>query len=316
MVLIRKRTVLGLKTEATPGVKQTLAAADGATVFQDFTLEPDITLTELPAVQGAGTRKSQPGARKGKAAFKIPVRFDGLAVPPWADTLFPACGLVKTGTVFSPKTQTPDTGGATTKTLTIGKWMDGKLAVLYGAMGTVKLAYETGEIAMLEFEFQGVYDGEIDQAVPAPTYLALPELRCAGGPVTFDSQVLCLKSWSFDLANKLYVKECPSTVQAYDFCVVADRAPKVTADPESVLVATKASMNQFLNGTEGILRYVLPAPGYVPGTGAKSIEFLANNAQYSDNKEGDREGVSIDSRTWMCNNGLTLDSDFSITFNL
>jgi hypothetical protein len=317
MVLVKKRCVFGAKTETTSGTKQTLAVGDAAFNVYDLEIVPDIKFDERPAQGSFGTQKSVPGGRKGKATFKIDCGFDGLVIPGWANTLLPACGLVKTGSVFAPKTQTPDTAGATVKTLTIGKWMDGKFISIYGAMGTVKWGLPTGEVSVLEFEFAGVFDGEIDQVMVAPIYPVEPKLRAAGGPVSFDGVTLCMKSMSLDIGNKLYVKECSNTVQGYDLCVVSDRMAKVTGDPESKLVAQQPRMAQYLAGTEGVLRYVIPAPGYVSGTGAKSIEIFANQSQIIENKEGDREGIAVDNLTWQLNQSLSSpDSDFTITFNI
>ena len=317
MALLKKRCVFGAKTETVPGTKQALLAADAAFNVYDLEIVPDIKLDERPAQGSFGTQKSPPGGRKAKATFKVDCAFDGLVIPTWANTLFPACALIKTGNVYAPKTQTPDTAGAVVKTLTIGKWTDGKFSSIFGAMGTFKWGLPTGEISVLEFEFEGIYDGEVDAAMPAPTYPNEPKLRAAGGPTTYDAIGLCMESMTFDVGNSIYLKQCSTTDQGYDLAIVSDRKAKMTGNPESKLVAQQPRMGLFLAGTEKVLRYVIPAPGYVSGTGAKSIEILANQAQIAANKEGDRNGVAIDDLTWQLNQSLsTPDSDFTITFNI
>jgi len=313
---MRKRTVFGGKIEAAPGTKETLTVTQAAFNVYDLEIETDTPVDERSAQGSAGTQRSTIGGHKGKATFKIDLGFDGLVVPTYADLLFPCCGLFKTGNVFAPKTQTPDTAGAVVKTATIGKWMDGKYECIYGAMGTFKLVLPTAKTPYFEFEFEGVYGGESDVALPAPTYPADTKLRCAGGPLAWDSVPLCLESMTFDLANVMYVKQCSTTIQGYDLAMVSDRKPKVTANPESKLVAGQARQALLLAGTEKALRYVVPAPGYDSLTGAKSFEFLAPKAQLITKKEIDREGMAADDLTFQINNSLIPDSDFTLTFNI
>lgn len=316
--LVSKLSVFGAKVETTPGTKVSLTAAECAYNVYDHMIEPDVTFEKRQAQGSFGSRRSTPTGAKGKATFKMDFEFDGLAVPAWADVLFPACGLVKTGNVFKPVSKTADTSGSGVKTLTLGKWWGpGKFVGLYGASGTFKLNLPTGKPAFFEFEFQGVLDPEIDQAMPAPTYPSPNQLSCKGGPATFSSVALCMDQMVFDLGNELYTKECSGKIQGYEFAIITNREPKFTAPPESKLVATQDRMGLFLNGTEGALRYVLPAVGYNSGTGAKSVEILASQAQYMEFKQGDRSGVSVDELQWVCNNANgSADSDVTITFNL
>lgn len=316
--LVSKLSVFGAKVETTPGTKVALTATEAAYNVYDLMIEPDLTFEKRQSQGSFGSRKSTPSGSKAKATFKMDFEFDGLAVPAWADVLLPACGLVKTGNIFKPVSRTPDTSGSGVKTLSLGKWWGpGKFIGVYGAMGTFKLNMPTGKPAFFEFEFQGVLDPEADVAMVSPTYPTPNQLTCKGGPVTYDSVNLCIDNMVFDIGNDLYVKECPNKTQGYEFTIVTNREPKFTSPPESLLVASQNRMSQLLNGTEAALRYVLPATGYVPNTGAKSVEILAPQAQFQANKQGDRNGVSVDECEWIANNAAgTADSDFTITFNI
>jgi hypothetical protein len=316
--LVKKRTVFGGKHEATRGTKETLSGTECAYNVYDLEIDPVIDMDTRQAQGQFGTQKSVPGGSKGKATFKIDLAYDAINIPTWADLLFPACGLVKTSRVFNPKTQSVDASGSALKTVTLGKYTDGKLTLLYGAMGTFKWSFPTSKIATFEFEFDGVYDGESDVAVPAPTYPAATEikLKCAGGPATFDAVAMCATLGTFDLGNTIYVKECSGQVKGFEYAVITNRAPKFTINPESQLVAVQPRASLFEAGTEKVLRYVVPAAGYNSGTGAKSVEFLANQAQVMSMKEAEREGIAVDDIGFQLNNlNATADSDFSITFN-
>lgn len=312
MTLLKKMSVFGGKIETTPGTAETLTATEAAFNVYDLEIVPDIPIDERQSPGRFGTQSGVPGGQKGKATFKHDLRADGIAVPTWADLLLPACGLTKTGSTFKPKTQSPDAAGATVKTLTIGKWMNGKYSHIYGAMGSVKITWPTSKIVTLEFDFEGVLGDEVDASMPAPTYPTEAKLKAAGGAVTYDGVALCLETMSLDLANTIYVKECPSEIKGYEYALITDRKPKVTGTPESKLVATQDRMLLFRGGTEKVLAYSVPAPG----TG-KNVKFLANLAQISELKEGDRSGVSIDDITWMLNQTLSPgDDDFSIEFDI
>lgn len=318
MTLVKKRTVFGGKLETTPGTKQTLTGTDAGYNVYDLEINPDIQMDTRSAQGQFGTQRSVPGGSKGKCTFKIDMAYDAIAIPTWADLLFPPCGIVKTARVFNPKTQSVDAAGAVLKTITLGKWTDGKYASIYGAMGTFKIVWETSKIVTFEFEFDGVYDGEIDQAPPTPTYPAATEikLKAAGGPATYDAVAMCMASMTFELGNTIYLKECSGQTKGYEYAIITDRAPKVTGNPESKLVAAQDRQGLFLAGSEKVLRYVVPAAGYNSGTGAKSIEFLANFAQIMDDKEAERNGIAVDDIGFQLNNSnATADSDFSITFN-
>lgn len=316
--LLNKLSVFGAKAETTPGEKATLTATECAYNVYDLMIEPEVVIEKRPLQGSFGSRRSTPSGAKGKATFKMDLEFNGLAVPAALDVLLPACGLVKTGNVFKPTSRTADTPLSGVKTLTLGKfWGPGKFVGLYGASGTFKLNLPTGKPAFFEFEFAGVLDPEADVTMPAPTYPAPAQLVCRGGPATFAGVELCADTMSLDLGNMLYTKECSNDATGYEFAIIVDREPKFTAPPESKLVATQNRMGAFLAGTEGILRYVLPAAGYNSLTGAKSVEILANNAQYMEYKNGDRSGVSTDEIMWMLHNAAgTPDSDLTITFNI
>lgn len=316
--LLNKLSVFGAKAEASPGVKESLTATECAFNVYDLMIEPELVYEKRQSQGSFGSRRSTPSGAKGKATFKMDLEFNGLAVPAALDVLLPACGLVKTGNVFKPISRTADTPSSGVKTLSLGRfWGPGKFVGLYGASGTLKLNLPTGKPAFFEFEFAGVLDPEVDATLPTPTYPAAAQLVCRGGPTTFAGVELCADTMTLDLANVLYTKECSNDATGYEYAIIVDREPKFTAPPESKLVATQDRMGAFLAGTEGILRYVIPAAGYDPLTGSKSVEILANKAQYMEFKNGDRSGVSTDEIVWMLNNTSgTPDSDLTITFNI
>ncbi len=312
MTLIRAKTVFAAKTETTPGTAIALAAADCAFNAYNFELQPDITMTERLGQNGAGRLASVPAGLKGTATFRTEIGYDGTNVPTWASVLLPACGLVNNGSgVFAPKLEPP---GTNVKTLTIGKYLNGKFRSLAGCMGTFVMTLTAGEMGYIDWTFTGTWQGsESDVAIPSNIdYPSDGPLRVSGGATTYDSVALCMKTMTFDIANNVVGLECfnsATNLTGFEYFLVTDRNPMVTGDPLSRLVATQNRMNQFLTSTEAALAISIAAPS------SSTIALAVPKAQIVRITEADREGLAIDQIEWQCNkNGDTSEQEFSISF--
>lgn len=308
MTLLKRKRVLAAKIETTSGTAIALSGADGTFNAYDVVIQPSVAMTQREGQGGFGMLAAYPEGMSGKATFKIDVSWDGIGVPAWASTFLPACGLVASGSEFKPKTEVP-ASGSSVKTLTIGCYVDGVFKSIRGASGTVKLVCKTGMIATLEFDFTGVWVPPTAVAVIAPTYSIEPSLRYATSTTTWDSVALCLESITLDIGNSVTLRECATTVQGFDNAIITNRNPKVTANPESKLLATQDRFGQWIASTEGVLTWTLPAPA------AGVLTISMPKAQLMNNQEGDRNGFVTDELEWSCNrNGSTVDDEFSINF--
>jgi hypothetical protein len=309
-MLLKKKRVLGVKTEAAAGTAETLAAADCTLNAYNLMIQPDISVDQREGQGGFGRIASITGPRKGKATFSVDWAYDGSAVPAWAATLFPACGLVLSTTTFFPKTEVP-AAGSSVKTLTIGSFGDGKLKLLYGAVGNAKINLNVGKIITVDFEFQGVYSDESDVAIPASiNYVNTLPLRYAGGTTTWASNSLFLQQATLDLRNIITPREQPTTAAGVHSCVITDRNPIVKSNPESKLVATQARYSQFVAHAEGVLSFTIAGPS------TSSVVIAAPKAQIVSVPEGDRQGIVTDEIEWQLNKNVdAADQEFSIAFS-
>jgi hypothetical protein len=307
---LRRRRVFAAKIEDTVGTAESLSGTDAAFNAEEFSIQPSIAVTRRQGQGGFNYLPGVPEGMQGTCTVRFGMSYNGTTLPTWASVLLPACGWVATGLVFSPVTQGPGGAGGV-KTITIGEYKDGKLSLLSGAMGTWKIIAETGKQAMIEFTFTGKYStNETDVAILAPTYPTVLPLRVAQGALTWNAVALCTSSVEIDSGNTVIMRECvnASDRRGYISAVVTDRAPVITANPESVLVATQNRDNLWLTSTPEAFSLQIGAAG-------NSITSAAPEAQLENKQQGDRSGLMSDDLTWLCTAGATADSELTITFD-
>ena len=213
MTLLKRKRVLAAKVEATPGTAESLTATEAAFNCYDIMIQ---TETELESREGQGSfgmRASVPGGYKGRITFKHDASWDGTATEPsWADTFLPACGWVKSGQVFTPRTEAP---GSNVKTLTIGVYIDGVLKLLRGCAGTFKLNCPSGKAAFLEFDFMGIWQSPTDTAILTPTYPTAQPLRFESSTTTWNSVALEVENLTLDSGNTMILRESSGTAAGF-----------------------------------------------------------------------------------------------------
>lgn len=308
MPLLTRKTVFAAKTEGTIGTPETLAAADGGFNAYEVLIQPNIDTIEREAQGGFNRLASVPGARGGTATFKTEISYNGVSDPSWASTLLPACGWVGAASVYTPKSSAPGSDNVTT--LTIGAYVDGEFRSIAGAMGTFRIVLTSGQLAMIEWEFQGVWQEPSAVSLIAPTYPTDSPIRFAGTDVTYNSVSMCVQELTVDAGNNLVLRECSDTDAGYKSAIVTDRFPKITANPESVASGTQDRYGDWLAQTQGALAFSLPAPS------STTIDFSIPKAQILNCQQGDREKIVIDEIEFGAHkDGATNDQELSITFS-
>jgi hypothetical protein len=308
MPLLRRKSVFAAKVETTIGTAETLTAAEGVFNAMDFVIQPTIASTRREGQGGFQYLPSMPEGMMGTCTIKHELTYDGTNVPTWASVLLPACGWVASGAVFTPRTEAP---GSNVKTLTIGHYKDGKRALLSGCMGTFVITLEAGKTAYATFTFTGKYSSnETDTALISPTYPTVLPLRFAMGSVTYNSVAMCTASVGIDAGNSVIMRECVTASErsGYISALVTNRAPVITANPESVLVATQDLSALWLASTPQALTIVI-------GAALSSITISAPKAQLENKQQGNRSDMWSDDLTWLASAGSAVDTELSITFD-
>lgn len=137
---------------------------------------------------------------------------------------------------------------------TISFWHDGLLHKLFGARGTVKGSCKNGGIAMLRFEFTGVYDATTDVAMPDPTHEATVPISFLDVQAYLDTIQPIFATLDFDLGNALTPRESANAAKGILSVRVTGRKPTVTLDPETLLVAEFDFFGKYQAATTSYLR--------------------------------------------------------------
>ena len=308
MPLLRRRAVFAAKVETTIGTAETLSGAEGVYNARDFVIQPNVAMTRREGQGGFNYLTSIAEGMTGTCTIVHDLTYNGTDIPTWASVLLPACGWVDTAGTFSPVSAGP---GANVKTLTIGHYKDGKRTLLSGAMGTWKIVCPTGKVAYIEFTFTGKYSSnETDTAIIAPTYPTVSPLRFAAGALTWNSVALCTSNVEVDAGNSVIMRECVNATDrsGYVSALVTNRAPMITADPESVLVATQDRDSLWLTPTAQAFSMQI-------GSSGSSITIAAPKAQLENKQQGNRSDMMVDNLTWLATAGSSADTELTIVFD-
>lgn len=307
MTLLRRKRVLAAKIESTVGTAEALSASDAAFNIYNALIQPQIEMEQREGQGGFGYLSAVPGGRIGVATFRTYLEWDGTATEPsWADTFFPACGWVKSGQVYTPRSEAP---GTNVKTLTIGLYEDGILKRISGAMGTATITLPTNRSGYIDWTFTGVWLAPTAVAMLTPTYPTDKPLRFAGGLAEWNDVNLCVEQATIDLGNEVVMRECPTTEAGFISAIVTNRQPLITVNPEASTIAAQDRWAAWLAQNEYALELDLAGPS------SSVLSFDAPKAQIQNDQEGDRNQIVTEDITFQCNkNGATHDEELSITF--
>lgn len=310
--MLRRKAVFVAKIESTAGTAESLTTAEGVYNARDFIIQPTIGMTRREGQGGFNYLPSIPEGMIGTCTIVHDIAYDGTSLPAWASVLLPACGWVVNGGsapfIYSPVSDGP---GSSVKTITIGHYKDGKRIVLSGCMGTFKITAPTGKPAFITFTFTGKYaTNETDTAIIAPTYPTTLPMRFAAGAITWNSVALKTASVEVDAGNSVIMREDANATDrsGYISALVTNRAPMITADPESVLVATQDRDSLWLTPTAAAFSMQI-------GTTGSSLVIAAPKAQLENKQQGNRSDMNVDNLTWLATAGTTADSELTLTFD-
>jgi len=309
MPLLRRKSVFAAKTETTVGTAEAITSAEGAYNAYGVMIQPTIAVTRREGQGGFNYKAGIPEGMMGTCTIVHDLAYDGTTIPTWASVLLPACGWVDTSGTFSPVTSGPGANGV--KTLTLAHYKDGKQTLLSGAMGTFTITCPTGKTAFITFTFTGKYStNETDTAIVAPTYPSTLPMRFSPGVLTWNSVNLCTATVTVDAGNSVVMRECVDVANrtGYKSAIVTNRAPIITSDPESELVATQDRDAHWLSS--------LPfAFSMRVGVSASSIVIAAPKAQLENKQQGNRNDMMTDDLTWLCTEGSAVDTELTIAFD-
>lgn len=295
---------MAAKVEATIGTPETLEATEGAYNAYDVMVQASIDVEDRESQGSFDYLSGVAGPREGVITFKTDCSI-GASQPTWASVLLPGCGWVGSVGVYTPRSEAP---GTNVKTLTIGVFENGIRKSIAGATGTFKMVCPAGKMAFFEWEFKGVWQPPIDAAIIAPTYPTTKPLRFANATATYNSVTLQCENVTIDAGNEIVMREDPSVASGYISSIITNRYPKITANPESALVATADRFGDWLSAAEAAFAVTINGPS------SSSVAVSAPKAQIVNTQESDRNRIQTDDIEWTCNkNAATNDQQLTIT---
>lgn len=303
MPILRKRTQIAIKQEATAGTAEALAAANVVLHTDMPEWEPDVAMTDRLAMSASlSPRGSVVGTQAAKIRWKQYLR--GTATAPVASSNepdfsvpFKGCGLQITVSGSGPNEQSSfkpttslvvdDTSGVY---CTVALYEDGKRYMIHGAVGNCTLTFAVGSPVMAEFEFTGVYNAPTDTALLSPTYPTTVEPAFLGASLSVLGYATAkIKTLSLNFGNEISMRPNPNAATGLFTAQIVGRKPAGSMDPEEVLAATKNFFSEWLAGTTGSI-----TTGTFPTGGSNYNQFSLTvpKAKYMKVGHSDREGIA------------------------
>ncbi len=309
--MLRKKSVLAAKLEATAGTEESVLTADTAYNVFDLDMQPDMEFLDRPGQGAFGQMAGILQARKGTAKFKIELTPGATTTPPlWATVFLPACGLCASTNTYAPVDESPSATSAKPKTITLCRYQDGLKKVLYGAMGNAVFTMTSGNVVMIEFTFTGKWKAVVaDVSLLAHTAFTGAPLRFASSSLSVGSFAYKVSQFTLDVGNVVAMREDAADATGFISAHIGDRKPVGTFDAESNLVATKDVYGIWVARTQLALSMSL-------GDGTNNFAIAAPKLQFTNIQDGDRNGLLIDNISYqLCKSGESGGDEMTLQFS-
>lgn len=290
--ILVERGQLAVEVEITKGTPVAPDAADAGIEIQNIRLEPTIEVAERNSVEPSFARRPfVPASRMWTITFEVPMKGSGTAGSIGEfSRLLQGCGLTETINVAVDVRYSPESANATNQTLTMDFLLDGVLWRLSGAMGNAIFAFAQNDDPIIRFEFKGLYNAATDTALlSGVSYGTVSPPNPVGATCTWDTETLRLTSLEIDLGNEVVMRPDICAATGFLHALIIDRAMRVTADPETELVATVDWVNEIINARSGSMVFALG------GTAGNIHTFTLPNAQIVEAPFADRDGILVNS---------------------
>jgi hypothetical protein len=286
--MITARTQVAAKIESVEGTAETLAGAD-AFLASGFSFKPSI---ESHGRENTSSSLSQfssvAGARSATIEFDVEIKGSGTAgTAPALGKLLQGCGFGETLVAVTSATYKP--ASASIASLTVAGYVDGVCKKIWGARGNVQLKLKAGSPGALHFTFTGADFSVTDVALLSTgvAYESTKPPAFLSASLTVDSYAALLDSLTIDMGNKIALRKDANSGSGHKSAVIAGRSPKITIDPEFVLVAAYDFYGKWRSGNEGALTCALT------GAAGNICTITAPKVQYVGVSDQEREGIQV-----------------------
>ena len=288
MALLTRKRVILIEAESSYATDPTPSATD-AVLVRDLTITPqssDVVSRELIRPYLGASEQLLANTRV-ECTFAVELAGSGSAgTAPRYGSALKACGLSEVVVSSTRVTYAPVSTGFSS--VTIHYNIDGVRHKVTGARGTVELSAEVGQIPVLNFSMQGIYNAPDDSALPSVTYGNQEEPLIFKNGNTSSFQLLsfggALQSVNFDLGNELVYQELVGGTKQV---LLVDRQATGSVTIQAPTIAQKDFFAAALvDNTLGNLQFT-------HGTTAGNIvQFTSSKVDIGDVNYGDIDGIA------------------------
>jgi len=288
MALLTRKRVILIEAESSYATDPTPSATD-AVLVRDLTITPqssDVVSRELIRPYLGASEQLLANTRV-ECTFAVELAGSGSAgTAPRYGSALKACGLSEVVVSSTRVTYAPVSTGFSS--VTIHYNIDGVRHKVTGARGTVELSAEVGQIPVLNFSMQGIYNAPDDSALPSVTYGNQEEPLIFKNGNTSSFQLLsfggALQSFNFDLGNELVYQELVGGTKQV---LLVDREAAGSVTIQAPTIAQKDFFAAALvDNTLGNLQFT-------HGTTAGNIvQFISSKVDIGDVNYGDIDGIA------------------------
>jgi hypothetical protein len=306
--MITARTQVVAKIEAVEGTAENLAGVD-AFLAEKFSFKPKLEVHERNISSASLSQfSSVAGGRSATIEFDVEIKGSGTAgTAPALGKLLKACGFGETVVAVTSATYLP--ASASISSLTVAGYVDGMCKKIWGARGNVSLKLESGKPGMLHFTFTGADFSVTDVALLSVgvAYESTQPPAFLNASFLVDSYAALLGDVSIDMQNKVSLRKDVNASSGHKSAVITARNPKITLDPELVLVATYDFFGKWRSANQGALTLALS------GGAGNICTITAPKIQYTGISDAEKDGI----RSVNIDGGLNRnagDDEISIAF--
>jgi len=288
MALLTRKRVILIEAESSYATDPTPGATD-AVLVRDLTITPqssDVVSRELIRPYLGASEQLLANTRV-ECTFAVELAGSGSAgTAPRYGSALKACGLSEVVVASTRVTYAPVSTGFSS--VTIHYNIDGVRHKVTGARGTVELSAEVGQIPVLNFSMQGIYNAPDDSALPSVTYGNQEEPLIFKNGNTSSFQLLsfggALQSVNFTLGNELVYQELVGGTKQV---LLVDRQATGSVTIQAPTIAQKDFFAAALvDSTLGNLQFT-------HGTTAGNIvQFTSSKVDIGDVNYGDIDGIA------------------------
>lgn len=296
-MFLTKQRILLAKEESSYGVDPTPVVASNAVEAKN--IKVNVVGDPLDRdLQNNSLSPNSPvmGKRYIEVSFDVEIKGSGTkGTAPRIGDLLEACGMSETASVGSSVVYKPSSTAHKSVTFYIYDYQgDGssnsRLHKVTGARGTWDIRLASGNVAIISFQFQGIYNAPTDVSTPsAPTYeTTTPPVVNSAGLSLNSVTTLVAQEMALSLANAISQREDLSATTGLAGFVITGRKPTGSLNPEAVLASVYDYATDLVAGTQRALSIVVGS-----ATGNK-LTITAPKLTIDAINDEERNGVLVD----------------------